>query len=170
MRTRENVWCKYTLESSQHLNDTMKTNITPGMSDFWLSVSFIEQEVMVLQCLTITLPLVSVLNSDQVTTEPLGILQFVYWEAISFPDRTRSHMLTSASWAFSVSSSVNLLQGCLDLARALNALQIGLYIPLENPYAGLQIDRFYTVWVHHKYFPKWNTNDARHHHRPKHWN
>ena len=48
MRTPENVWCKYTLESSQHLNDTMKTNITPGMSDFWLSVSFIEQEVMVL--------------------------------------------------------------------------------------------------------------------------
>ena len=105
MRTRENVWCKYTLESSQYLNDTMKTNITPSMSNFWLSVSFIEQEVMVLQCLTITLPWVSVLNSDQVTTEPLGILQFVYWAAISLSDRTRSHMLTSASWAFSVFSS-----------------------------------------------------------------
>ena len=70
-----------------------------------LSVSFIEQKVMVLQCLTITLPWVSVFNSDQATTGPLGILQFVYWEAISLSDRTRSHMLTSASWAFSVFSS-----------------------------------------------------------------
>ena len=70
-----------------------------------LSVSFIEQKVMVLQCLTITPPWVSVFNSDQATTGPLGILQFVYWAAISLSDRTRSHMLTSASWAFSVFSS-----------------------------------------------------------------
>ena len=46
---------------------------------------------------TVTLPWVRFLNTDQLITEPWGMLQFVYWAAMSPSDRTLSQMLTLAN-------------------------------------------------------------------------